>query len=188
MSATNSTANYHFPQFIADDVPSWLVDFNGAMSDIDSAIKSVSDKTVKNDTDLQAVEKSIANINDVNSEQTKAISGLETRMTNAENANVTNSTNVQSLQNRVTNVEKSLDTVSATAGKVYRGTLSKGETTLAIGIDAFNANTLVDVFASVYGIAPKTMELRTQTSAPKNICVTTWDKQSVDVNVAVLIR
>ncbi|MBR5215967.1 MAG: hypothetical protein IKV80_07065 [Bacteroidales bacterium] len=39
MSATNSTLNYQLPQFIATDKPAWLVDFNGAMSDIDTAIK-----------------------------------------------------------------------------------------------------------------------------------------------------
>ena len=39
MSATNSTVNYGLPQFLATDKPAWLVDFNGAMSDIDTAIK-----------------------------------------------------------------------------------------------------------------------------------------------------
>lgn len=39
MSATNSTLNYELPQFIATDKPAWLVDFNGAMSTIDTAIK-----------------------------------------------------------------------------------------------------------------------------------------------------
>ena len=38
MSATNHTPNYTLPQFIATDVPTWLVDVNGAFSDIDTAI------------------------------------------------------------------------------------------------------------------------------------------------------
>ena len=38
MSATNHTTNYSLPQFIATDVPTWLVDVNGAFSDIDTAI------------------------------------------------------------------------------------------------------------------------------------------------------
>lgn len=42
MSATNKTTNYELPQFIASDVPSWLNDINGAMSKIDTTIKSVS--------------------------------------------------------------------------------------------------------------------------------------------------
>ena len=39
MSATNATTNYELPVFIATDKPAWLVDWNGAMNAIDSAIK-----------------------------------------------------------------------------------------------------------------------------------------------------
>lgn len=38
MSATNSTANYELPIFLATDKPAWLTDWNGAMSAIDTAI------------------------------------------------------------------------------------------------------------------------------------------------------
>ena len=38
MSATNSTVNYHFPIFIGTDIPSWLVDWNNAMTALDDAI------------------------------------------------------------------------------------------------------------------------------------------------------
>lgn len=38
MSATNSTTHYNLPVFLGSDKPAWLVDWNGAMSAIDSAI------------------------------------------------------------------------------------------------------------------------------------------------------
>ena len=38
MGHTNETANYNLPQFIGTDKPTWLGDFNGAMSAIDAAI------------------------------------------------------------------------------------------------------------------------------------------------------
>ena len=41
MSATNSTTYYNLPIFIGTDVPTWLVDWNGAMNKIDEAIKGV---------------------------------------------------------------------------------------------------------------------------------------------------
>lgn len=44
MSATNKTANYELPKFVGTDKPSWLTDFNGAMTKIDTActpIKSI---------------------------------------------------------------------------------------------------------------------------------------------------
>ena len=40
MSHTNQTPNYHLPQFIGTDKPAWLVDFNQAMSDIDTQMKA----------------------------------------------------------------------------------------------------------------------------------------------------
>lgn len=41
MSATNETANYKLPLFTDDDQPTWLGDFNGAMSKIDADMNTV---------------------------------------------------------------------------------------------------------------------------------------------------
>ena len=38
MSATNKTTHYELPSFVGSDKPAWLVDWNGAMSAIDTAI------------------------------------------------------------------------------------------------------------------------------------------------------
>lgn len=43
MSATQSTPNYQLPIFEATDKPSWMGDFNGAMTKIDTAIKAASE-------------------------------------------------------------------------------------------------------------------------------------------------
>lgn len=43
MGSTNHTTNYNLSQFIGTDKPSWLNDYNGDMSAIDTAIKSASD-------------------------------------------------------------------------------------------------------------------------------------------------
>lgn len=43
MSHTNSTANYNLPQFVGSDTPAWLTDVNGAMSAIDSQMKTNAD-------------------------------------------------------------------------------------------------------------------------------------------------
>lgn len=42
MSATNKTANYELPEFVGTDKPSWLTDFNGAMTKIDTALHDLS--------------------------------------------------------------------------------------------------------------------------------------------------
>lgn len=43
MSATNTTTNYNLPIFIGSDKPSWLADFNGAMTAIDAQMKTNAD-------------------------------------------------------------------------------------------------------------------------------------------------
>lgn len=43
MASTNKTPNFQLPQFVANDVPSWLVDVNGAFMDIDTDMKTIQD-------------------------------------------------------------------------------------------------------------------------------------------------
>ena len=43
MGATNRTTNYNLPQFVGSDKPTWLGDFNGAMSSIDTQMKANND-------------------------------------------------------------------------------------------------------------------------------------------------
>lgn len=50
MGATNQTVNYELPIFVGSDKPSWQGDFNGAMSKIDLAMKTIDDKTGDNAT------------------------------------------------------------------------------------------------------------------------------------------
>lgn len=40
MSHTNSTSHYALPQFVGTDIPTWLGDFNAAMTAIDNGINS----------------------------------------------------------------------------------------------------------------------------------------------------
>ena len=43
MAHTNETTNYDLPIFVGTDKPSWLNDFNGAMTDIDTQMKANAD-------------------------------------------------------------------------------------------------------------------------------------------------
>lgn len=63
MSATNTTTYYEFPVFVGSDKPAWLVDWNGAMNAIDSAIheaKAEADANASNITSLQSDVTSLA--------------------------------------------------------------------------------------------------------------------------------
>lgn len=86
MSSTNKTPNYELPQFVANDVPSWLGDFNQAMSKIDTQMKA-------NDSKAQSAE---TNAENANSSATQALETANKANTTANGAN-TNATNALSL-------------------------------------------------------------------------------------------
>lgn len=74
MSATNATTNYNFPLFIGADKPAWLVDWNSAMSAIDSAIKAV-------DTDVQGAVVDISGLSSTVAAHTSSISTISGQIT-----------------------------------------------------------------------------------------------------------
>lgn len=86
MSSTNKTPNYELPQFVANDVPSWLGDFNQAMSKIDTQMKA-------NDTKATGAS---TNAENANSSATQALETANQANTTANGAN-TNATNALSL-------------------------------------------------------------------------------------------
>lgn len=56
MGHTNSTTNYHLPQFLTTDKPAWLTDINNAFYDIDAAIHTAqSDATTAGNNATQAL-------------------------------------------------------------------------------------------------------------------------------------
>ena len=62
MSATNHTPNYSLPQFIGTDVPTWLVDVNGAFSDIDTAIKNAADAAGSSTGEITALDNRVSTV------------------------------------------------------------------------------------------------------------------------------
>lgn len=95
MSATNHTANYNLSQFLGTDKPAWLVDYNGDMASIDSAIKSVADDVAGVDTiALQADGKADTNAQNITQLDTQinGASGLATDVVTCQgNINTINS-------------------------------------------------------------------------------------------------
>ncbi len=71
-NATNSTANYGLPKFIATDKPAWLVDWNNTMDELDRIIKEVAD--AGDNTAIQAALDAL----------TLSVEGIDARVTSAE--------------------------------------------------------------------------------------------------------
>lgn len=78
MSATNATTNYSLPLFLGSDKPAWLVDWNGAMSAIDTAIKNAADSASQAGTDISALTLTVGSLSDTVTNQGTALGNLTT--------------------------------------------------------------------------------------------------------------
>lgn len=86
MSATNSTPNYGLPQYVADDKPTYLGDFNKAMLDIDTNMKSIDNKVVSAES---AVETANSNATQAINTANEASQTAQTAQATAEQAQTT---------------------------------------------------------------------------------------------------
>lgn len=142
MSSTNTTPNYKLPQFINSDVPSWLGDFNDAMSKIDTQMKA-------NDTKATGAS---TNAENANSSATQALETANKANTTANGAN-TNATNALSLATTANdnastakqNSETALQTANSASGNASSAlSMAQNANTNATkalnGLDKFNLN------------------------------------------------
>lgn len=142
MSSTNTTPNYKLPQFINTDVPSWLGDFNDAMSKIDTQMKA-------NDTKATGAS---TNAENANSSATQALETANQASTTANGAN-TNATNALSAANNANenantakqNAQTALSTANSASGNASSAlSMAQNANTNATkalnGLDKFNLN------------------------------------------------
>ena len=115
MAHTNSTENYHLPQFLGTDKPAWLGDINPAFQAIDTQMKNNADGVTSANTtatqasnkvgnleDLQTTEKSntVGAINEINQTASTASSLANTANDNASTA-VRNVSELSSTVNKI---------------------------------------------------------------------------------------
>lgn len=100
---TNKTANYELPQFVGTDKPTWLGDFNEAMSDIDAGMH-------ENATDIASMETDVTNAVQAASQASQDVTTL-TGTVNTLSSTVTSvqttANNAQSTANSALNVANS---------------------------------------------------------------------------------
>lgn len=101
MSATNSTPNYDLPQYVATDKPTYLGDFNKAMLDIDTNMKTIENKAV-------SAESSVAT---ANSNASQALENANQASTKADTAQAT----ATQAQTTATTAKNTADTAQSTA-------------------------------------------------------------------------
>lgn len=118
---TNETDNYDLPQFVGSDKPTWLGDFNEAMSAIDAGI----------------------------AENASDISSLDTRVTSAEGTASQASTDVASLQSTVSTLSSSVTSVTTTANNAQSTATSALNTANTADGKADTANTNIGTLSNL---------------------------------------
>lgn len=78
MSATNSTPTIGLPLFIGTDKPAWLVDFNGAMNTIDSAIANLQTAEGGTASSLASLAQSVEALSGTVSQHTTSLQTITT--------------------------------------------------------------------------------------------------------------
>ena len=73
MSASRKTENFNLPLYSADDATSWLVDFNGAMTELETHLTEMRNNLTTDGEDLDNLEKAVANLNKSTSQLTDSV-------------------------------------------------------------------------------------------------------------------
>ena len=231
MSATNATPTISLPLFIGTDKPAWLVDFNGAMNTIDSAIAALQTAEGGTATALASLSQSVqalgstvdqhttaigtlannvsgntGSINTINSligngEPTttdKTIIGaineiyddihgsgpspIEVTASDVEYDNTASSLTATDVQAAIDEVYAAIPSVPASTFEIVRGTLTAGQTSVALTASkSVAATALIDAFTDVYGVNPSAV------GVSGAVITLTFDAQASDVEVAVRI-
>lgn len=98
MTATNETTNYKLPLFTDDDQPTWLGDFNGAMSKIDADMNTIGANA---STALSAANNAVNRVGQVET----TIAGVQTTANNAYSLSTTNANDIGTLDGQVAQLE-----------------------------------------------------------------------------------
>lgn len=120
---TGETDNYDLPQFIGTDKPTWLGDFNSAMSAIDTGM----------------------------AENASDITSLGTRVTSAESTATQASTDVASLQSTVSTLSTNVTSVTSTANNAQSTATSALSTANSAQSTATSADGKADANATKIG-------------------------------------
>ena len=230
MSATNVTTYYEFPVFVGSDKPAWLVDWNGAMNAIDSAIHEAKTEADANATNIASLQSSVTSLSGSVESQGSSITSLTQSLTalqgtvntitslignglpttddktiigainelkaeidaldpsgegvQAENVSYDNTDSGLTATDVQSAIDEIVDALpSGSTSEIQRGTLTAGQTSVALQFSAnVGATDLVDIYTGTYGVNPTAVSIATDT------ITLTFEAQASNVAVAVKVQ
>lgn len=98
MSHTNETTNYKLPQFVDNDQPTWLGDFNGAMNKIDADMNTIGANA---STALSAANNAVNRVGQVET----TIAGVQSTANDAYSLSTANERDIDTIDTKVAQLE-----------------------------------------------------------------------------------
>ena len=135
-ASTNKTANYDLPQFVGTDKPTWLGDFNSAMSAIDAGM-------AENKADIESMDSRVTSAEASASSASQAVTTLTGRVSTVESGVSSATATANNAQQTATSA---LNTANTANGKADTNTsdissLSTRVSTCESNVSLFNLNT-----------------------------------------------
>lgn len=192
MSATNATTNYSLPLFIGTDKPAWLVDWNSAMTDIDSQMKV-------NATAILANETAISGLSTTVSAHTTSISTISGQITTLTTGLNTAQGNINTINSLIGNGEPTTSdkTLIGAINEIYGMITGGGGTEILAANVSFDGTTsgltaddvqeaIEEVYAAIPSIPSATSEVQTGTlTAGTTSVVLTFAAQTIGATTLV---
>ena len=112
MASTNKTTNFQLPQFVANDVPSWLVYVNGAFMDIDTDMKTIQDTAQSASGTATGAASQVDSIQSTVDSLSGNVSTLSGTVATHTTQIGTLNTNVTALQGEVSTIKGNIETIN----------------------------------------------------------------------------
>ena len=132
MGYTNSTTNYHLPQFIGTDKPSWLGDVNSAMNAIDTQMKVNAD-------DIDSLESRMTATETVANSASTAATNAGTAATSAQSTADSAATAASNAASAASNAQTTAN-AAQTAASTADGKAVSAQSTATNALTKANAN------------------------------------------------
>ena len=170
MSYTNQTPNYELPQYVADDKPTYLGDFNKAMLDIDTNMKSIDTKATS----------AVATADNASANATEALSTAQKAQTFASSA----TTKAENAQTIAENAQTTASNAQSTASTALSNSETANSNATSAKQTAENAQTTAENAQTTAENAQTTAENANSTANTLNTNIENWVSQNIGVNSA----
>lgn len=184
MATSKETINYKLPIYAPNDVTSYLVTWNGAMTLLDTTLANIQKMAETAGADVTLVESSVKQIKEaVQLLNANVVKNTENIQSNTEDI-AGMKINLSNLDGKVVNLKAEVEEAIDKVGTEYKGVIGVGENTLTVNTPNLTADSLIDVYTDEYGLVPKNVTA----NITEKLVTVTVDSRETTLQVAVVVR